>query len=307
MARKAYLACALLIASACAGAMPPCSVGHIRPDTDIDARDAYFLELLELALRQTELDFGPCVLREAPVRMSQSRAIASMQEGRFVDVVWTMTSPDREATMLAVRVPLLMGLMGVRVPVVSADRPPKTLAGASTANDLQALTAAQGHDWPDTAILRANELPVDTTSSYESLFRMLAHGRVDYLPRSITEIASEKALYARHALKPMDRPLIAYYAPNYFFVEADNLRLALRLEVGLRRAIEDGSYEALFLNHPANRAGLDLLDRVGDRIIWLKNPYLPEDTPVDREVFWYQPVFRQAPPEVRPAAPAATQ
>ncbi len=297
---KLLLVWALLLTGSAAWAMPPCSVGHIRPDTDADSRDAYFLELLELALHQTELDFGPCTLDMAPVRMSQSRAIASLREGSYVDVVWTMTSEARETSLLPVRVPLLQGLMGVRIPVVRADDVPHSLSDATTPDELKAYTVAQGHDWPDTRILAANGLQVATSSSYESLFRMLAHRRVDYVPRSVTEVATEQHLYDAHNLRPLDGPLIAYYAPSYFFVQEDDLRLALRLEVGLRRAIEDGSFFELFQHHSANRKALDRLEQAGDRIIWLQNPELPKDTPVARNLLWYAPVFGHVPEAARP-------
>ncbi len=285
----------LLLASTVTAAMPPCTVGHIRPDSEEDSRDAYFIQLLELALRQTELDFGLCRLETASVRMSQSRAMASMLEGRYVDVIWTMTSPEREATMMPVRVPLLKGLMGIRIPVASTHAPPQGLAASRDAEALSAYTIAQGHDWPDTRILRANGLRVSTTPSYDALFRMLAHGRVDHVPRSVTEVWAEQSLYRRHGLAPLEAPIIAYHAPSYFFVAPDNLRLALRLEVGLRRALEDGSFHALFEAHPANRSALEILRRAGSQVIWLENPVLPEDTPVDDTELWYQPLFGDTP------------
>ena len=39
--------------------------------------------------------------------------------------------------------------------------------------ELGQRVGGQGHDWPDTAILRANGLQIGTSSSYEALFRML--------------------------------------------------------------------------------------------------------------------------------------
>ena len=265
-------------------------IGHIRPDTDIDARDDYFLRLLELALDSTVHDFGAYELVRAPVEMTQGRAIASMLEGRYVDVVWTMTNRTREATMRPVRVPLMRGLMGVRIPVVAADRV-SGLDGVDDEATLAERVAGQGHDWPDVAVLRASGLPVDTASNYESVFRMLSHGRVDYVPRSVTEIWAERMLYRAHDLAVARRPLLVYHAPAYFFVAPDNLRLSLRLEVGLRRALEDGSLAQLFASHPTTRAAVALLEGYRGPVIRLHNPELPEFTPVGVPELWYSPVF----------------
>ncbi|MCC5812005.1 MAG: hypothetical protein JJU06_16715 [Ectothiorhodospiraceae bacterium] len=266
------------------------TIGHIRPDTDVDARDAYFLELLDLALSRTEDDFGPYRLAMAPVQMTQSRAIRSLREEGYVDVIWTMTSMQRERELLPVRIPLLRGLMGVRVPVVRMGEQ-DLLMRAEDTDALREFRAGQGHDWPDTAILEANGFPVALASDYESLFRMLQLGRIDHVPRSVAELGAELALYDAHDLTVANGPLMVYHAPAYFFVAPDNLRLALRLEVGLQRILADGSFHRLFRSHPANRHALHGVLLEERPIIWLENPLLPEDTPVDDPRLWYEPIF----------------
>ena len=56
---------------------------------------------------------------------------------------------------------------------------------------MAAFTAGQASDWPDTDILRANDLPVATTATYSSLFQMLGKQRFDYMPRSVVEVWQE--------------------------------------------------------------------------------------------------------------------
>ncbi len=291
--RLALAALGLLLLSGMAvpvSAAEPHVIGHIRPDTEIDARDSYFLELLELALSRTEDDFGSYRLEMAPVQMTQSRAIRSLLGEAYVDVIWTMTSPQREQQLLPVRIPLLRGLMGVRIPVVKAGNR-MTLAEIRDVEALRHFRAGQGHDWPDTAILEANSIPVARASDYESLFRMLDRGRIDHVPRSVAELGAEGALYDAYGLVVSEGPLIVYHAPTYYFVAPDNLRLALRLEVGLQRILEDGSFQRLFLSHAANQRALGEVLREERPIIWLENPLLPEDTPVDDARLWFEPIF----------------
>ncbi|MCP1727339.1 hypothetical protein J2T60_001304 [Natronospira proteinivora] len=269
----------------------PTTIGYIKPDAAGDERDAYFLDVLELALEKTEEDFGEYQLQEAPLRMNQSRAMREMLAGRHIDVLWSMTDPDRESRLRPIRVPLLKGLLGIRLPLVR-QKEVDMMASVSRLSDLKGFSPGQGHDWPDTRILQGNDIAVETSASYEGLFRMLEKGRVDYIPRAVVEIGAEQDLYERFNLVPGTGPLIAYPAPIYFFVAPDNRALAERLELGLQRAIETNAFQSLFETYPAHSMAIEQY-LSGDRpIIWLDNPFLPEQTPLDDEALWFEPVFR---------------
>ncbi|MFD2449342.1 hypothetical protein ACFSQE_13670 [Vogesella fluminis] len=79
----------------------------------------------------------------------------------------------------------------VLLPAGKAD----LLKSVYTVRDLHDKVAGQGHDWPDTYILRAAGLPVETSIGYEALFGMLRHGRFDYFPRGVLEVEDEIRLY----------------------------------------------------------------------------------------------------------------
>lgn len=269
-------------------------IGHIRPDSDEENRDAYFVELLNLALERTEASHGPYELRQAPVQMNQSRAFLEMREGGYIDVVWSMATRDRERTFRPIRIPLLKGLLGVRVPVVPAGDADR-LAGVRSLEALQRYRAGQGHDWPDTRILESNGLPVTPAPGYQSLFRMLASERVDYVPRSVTEVWAERAIYEQHDLVVADGPILAYVAPIYFFVSPGNEALAERLETGLQRIIADGAFNTAFRRHPANVRAIEHLLEDDWPVIWLDNPTLHPETPMDQPRLWYRPLFGRHP------------
>jgi hypothetical protein len=288
--RRAMLCGALMMASLPVLADDVLSVGHIRPDTGDEHRSVYFLELLEAALVASAKRYGPFELREAPVQMTQSRAMREMQRGRYVDVIWTMSDRSREAALLPVRIPLLRGLLGVRVPVVATGQA-DDWTGVDSLEKLRERVPGQGHDWPDTRVLAANGIRVETVSAYESLFRMLARHRIDYVPRAVAEVWAEEALYQRYDLKVLSQPLIVYPAPIYFFVAPDNKTLAERLEYGLQALIQSGEFEELFESHPANRWAIDnFLDEAGT-MIRLHNPDLSPETPLDNPDLWFEGVF----------------
>ncbi|MDN3518185.1 hypothetical protein QWY84_11235 [Aquisalimonas lutea] len=288
-------AAALLLVAAIAVPAPvlaltPALVRHQPPDSGEDRRDDYAIQLLELALSRTEDDFGPFNLLEIDLRMSQNRAIRELRDGRYIDVLWTMTNRAREEKLVPIRIPLARGLLGVRVPVIRAGGA-GLLDGVSTLPDLRDMRAGQLQDWPDTMILRHNGVPVTTATNYQSLFAMLARGRFHYLPRGIQELAAETRIYERYGLEPYRDLLLVYRAPSYFFVAPGDHTLALRIRIGLERALADGSFTRLMERHPATAPALTTLRRGQARIIRLRNPNLPAATPLERDELWFAPVF----------------
>lgn len=260
----------------CLAAMPAAAVtiAVARPMSADDQRDAYPVAMLRLALEKSGAQFE---LKYAPIVMTQERVLIEIAKDHgSVDIVATMTSQEREGKLLAVRIPIDKGLIGWRIPLVQASRK-ELFAHAKEVSDLVSLRSAQGHDWPDTLILRGNALPVSTTSNYESLFSMLTAGRVDYFPRSIIEIWPEAAA---HPTLAVDRHIALHYpSAYYFFVNRNNTGLADAVRRGLERAIADGSFDSLFNLHYAEvirRARMD--ER---RVIELHNPLLPDGLPLE--------------------------
>lgn len=233
--------CALALLWAAQAGAAPLRVVHPRLQSE---SDRYFREVLKLALDRAQSgNERGYELREWDVPVKKGRALAEVMRSARPDVVWAMTTRSRESALLPVRIPLDKGLSGWRIPVVTqANR--HLFAHACQLSDLARLSAGQGFDWADRAVFRANGLPVETGTDLPYLIKMLAAGRFDYLPRSLAEIAIEEGRYAELAV---DQHVILHYpSAVYFFVQRDNVRLARALEKGLRRALDDGSFERLF-------------------------------------------------------------
>ncbi|QEL54297.1 hypothetical protein [Chromobacterium paludis] len=219
--------------------------------------------------------------------MNQGRAMEQMMRGDTVlDVFWGMTSREREQKLLAVRIPLDKGLIGWRVPLISAGRP-KLLKGVKTRRQLAALRAGQGLDWPDTQILRGAGLPVVTSPEYLNLFSMLRQQRYDYFPRSVIEVRQELGSPNSQGLMLDPYLLLHYPTAFYFFVTPRRPELATLLRQGLERAVADGSFEQTF--HVFNDEHLRGLNLSGRTIIELPNALLPPDTPLSRRELWFRP------------------
>ena len=271
----------------------PTIIRHTAMVNPNDTRSQYYIDMLHLALSKTRDTLGDFVV-QGTTQMNQSQAIHNLSRNLWIDVLWTMTSVEREELLLPVRIPLLKGLLGHRIFIVRrADK--ERFARIETLDELKRFSAGQGHDWPDTAILKANGFNVTTASTYPGLFDMLQMERFDFFPRGVNEPWNE---VIRHADKDLivEPTLMLYYpAPTYFFVNKENAALAERLEKGLKTAIEDGSFDELFRTHPANIPIFEQANLPGRKLFVLENPLLPPLTPLDVPEYWYFPVEGRKP------------
>ena len=74
-----------------------------------DHRPLYPLRLLQLAL--SKLD-KPYVLKPSKVQMTQSRALRMVGTQKAADVIWTMSTEEREQNYIPIRIPIYKGLIG---------------------------------------------------------------------------------------------------------------------------------------------------------------------------------------------------
>ena len=254
-----------------------------RAESSVDDRDRYPVQLLTLALRKAHSSYE---LKPHPVFMLQVRAMREVEQRSGLDVVWTMTSKEREQALLPIRIPIDRGLLGWRLLLV---RPAMTarFAEVTSLAELRALRGGQGADWPDTTILRDAGLTVDESARYGDLFQKLAAGRIDYFPRSVQEIWGE--LENHRAEGFVVEPTLALHYPTamYFFVNRQRPELAAEIRKGLEIALKDGSFEALFMQNfgaSLKRARLDKR-----RVLEMGNPLLPPETPLADARLWVRP------------------
>lgn len=222
---------------------------YLRPEWSDTGRDPYGVALLKLAFAKAKVCH---TLVYSEQRMKQARAVLELErDSGKLDIMITMTLPEREAALLGVPVPLTKGMLGWRIALVRKEQLDQ-FAGVRSASQLKKFIAGQGHDWPDTAILRASGLPVEASSNYEGMFKMLEAGRIDYFPRAVQQVFAEGERYPRLAVEP--HIALRYPTDAYFFVNRRNTRLAAQVQRGLEAAIADGSFDRLFYSYFAPRS-----------------------------------------------------
>lgn len=271
---------ALFLAMICGNIWAKELIVYPQPESEQDQRGVYAVELLKLALAEAGVD---AELRPAHIRMMQERTFSELKHGRTLDVVWAMTSDQRELDALPIRIPIYKGLIGWRIPLVHAQRA-HLLANVADLNDLKSFTAGQATDWPDTGILRANGLPVTTTSTYANLFKMLTQARFDYMPRSVVEVGHEARTTQAKSLVVDSHIVLHYPSAAYFFVNRHNAKLAQWVETGLEKAVSNGKFDRLFYKHHGKL--IEQANLKHRRMIRLDNPDLPKDTPLHRKELW---------------------
>ncbi len=241
----------------------------------------YLLALLNAVARDQgwQYDWQPY-----PVPMNQARIQRSMASSESdLHLAWMMTNDEREQDMLAVPVPLFMGLIGWRIPLLAqADQ---ELERRWQPEDWPQLFAGQMADWPDTDILQANDFSVVTTSSYVPLFHMLAARRFDYFPRSVIEVEQELETHRHLGIQMSERWLLHYPAAMYFFVSPQAPELAQELHQGLLALHDSGEFLQIFTHHYGNL--IERLSLSQRQVIRLDNPLLPSSAPLDQEHLWW--------------------
>jgi hypothetical protein len=284
------LAClwGLLLQTVPARAAPGVLV-YPRAEADSDRRDDYPVQLLALALAKMGRHDQ---LRANPIFMLQARSIHELEQGSNLDVIWTMTSPEREANLLPVRIPIDRGLLGWRLFLVRNDNLAR-FARVGKLEELRAFRAGQGADWPDTAILRAAGLDVDASARYGDLFLKVQAGRIDYFPRSLHEVWEEIDAHPDSGLTVEPHLALHYPTAMYFFVSKREPALAADITHGLEKALRDGSFDALFQRHFG--AALQRAALGQRRVLELKNPLLPPETPLGDARLWYHPAMPEHP------------
>ncbi len=225
-------------------------------DVDVDTQSIFLWnrnfdtapvnEVLELAFEKTQ-DLYPPTHVVRTIAMEQDQALEALQNANEgIDVLSTASDLQRDSDFITVQFPILKGLLGYRVCLIRKGEQ-SLFSNIHTAYDFtrKKLRICQGTHWPDTEILQRNGFSVTTSSKYLSLFTLLKNKKCDCFLRGAQEIIPEFATH-QDTVDIEKNIVIRYAQPGVFYVNKENPELATRIELGLLRAFDDGSYEALF-------------------------------------------------------------
>jgi ABC-type amino acid transport substrate-binding protein len=252
-----------------------------------DTRVNDLKEILQMALKKTEPEFGSFELRPSLLKMNGLRYLTELEKGRVINIAWSSTSEEMESRFLPIRIPLRKGILGYRIALIAQDKQ-ALIDQVKTIEDFKKIKIGQGLGWKDVQLYEANGNQV-TQSKYGNLFRMTAYKRFDLFPRGINEVFSE---YEQHSKEnptlAIEKNLLIYYPwPYYFFFNKNDAALKKRIELGLRKMIKDGSFDAIFIKY--NGKAIAQANLSGRRLIQLNNFLLPKETPLNDASLWFHP------------------
>lgn len=250
-----------------------------------DPKQAYYIDLLKLALEASRSEYGDYRLEMSVIEMPQGRTSIVLEQNKAIDVIWRMTSIDTERKLNAVYFPILKGLMGYRIFIIRKENI-DLYSKRMSLKRLKTMLAGQGYDWPDSEILRYNDFNVSTGSA-NHLLLMLKRKRFDYFPRALHEPWIE--LQAEESLMVEPYLLLKYPAPMYFFVNKNNDRLKKRLTYGLNKLLDSGEFSAFFASHPVTATIIDKANLQQRTIFELTNPLVSKQTLklLAKDKYWF--------------------
>ena len=244
-------------------------------------------EILQLVLEKSRAKYGPYVLENGHKKgWGQTRVFNQLELGNL-DVVASMTNLERESKAIPVRYCLYKGLLGVRIGMGTRDNVDK-LNGIASREALNQVDLGQVFDWPDYAIQKDAGLKVLSLPDLPSSLNRLKIGSFQLMPMGVVEV---QAIAQANALFTISEWAIAYPTAYYFFVGKQRPELAERLAYGFEQALRDHSFDQLF-----SRRMEPLIQSAGLRtrkFFYLKNPYLPPRTPLERKELWHPLVLQQ--------------
>ncbi len=267
---------------------------HHPPETALDQRYVYHWEILKEALERTKEKYGPYEMKPSELMMEKRQAYELKNATGKLTVMYLDTTPDFEATLIPVRIPVDKNLGGYRIFLIRRENQEK-FKTIKSLDDLRKFSYGLGFGWVDVDILKSNGMRVVTGSNYDGLFEMLMNKRFDIFLRAAVEITDEYD--ARKNKMPdlhIEESVLLYYPlPMYFWFSktAEGKRLAARAEEGMWSMIKDGTYDKIFDRYQRqNVERLNLKNRV---LFKIDNPFLSPETPFNDKRLWFDPATFQ--------------
>ncbi|MBC3767814.1 hypothetical protein [Neptunicella marina] len=235
-----------------------------KPVEGTEPLHSYLQKILDAALVATQKQYGVMTVHKSPFISTQARQFRQLNDGS-VDLIWSITTDDRELHYQAIPFPLFGMLFSYRVLAINQND--SRFSSSLSLNELKQLKTVQGYDWPDLKMLEENGFNVKP-SEYTLAFRLLENKFIDYFPRSVIEVCDELSLHP--LLHVSEHQLLHYPNVMYFFMKKGKEQLASRIETGLMIIYRQGTLLKILQEQPFFKQALALTH---DRHIFeLKSP-----------------------------------
>ncbi len=247
---------------------------YLAPNGFNDTRHIYGKELLELALTLTQPEYGDFELKPSIPNIDLKQTETLAKKGHFKNFFFKFSYYDELAnSLMSIPIPLERGIVGYRISLISSQTP-DLLKNAHTPGQFKNKTIVQGLGWLDSNILSSNGFSVFSISNYDKMFEMVSNQRAELFFRGVNEWLTEFNIFkTKYPKLSFDKHIALHYPlPRFFFTSPDNTENAKRVEKGLMLAMENGSFQRLWLKHYASSIKASQLSK--RHIIKIENPYI---------------------------------
>lgn len=211
------------------------------PESLNDSRVHYHIELLHLLMSKMAT---PITLVESAYEAQQDRNLLLLDKGK-IDIMWAGFSEERNEEYRMIPHKLSKGLLGHRVLLINSANP-DLLKEVYSQEDLQLFSFGFGGGWPEVNLFSRNGFIVQTTTTYDGLFHMLARKRFDVLSRSVVEVWEELDKFESLPVQLDSHLVLKHDHGDYFFLRKNDADLAKKLEDSFEEIIESGEFDELF-------------------------------------------------------------
>ncbi|MDE1463117.1 transporter substrate-binding domain-containing protein [Spartinivicinus poritis] len=245
-------------------------------------------ELLHIIIDASKKDFGACELVSHEEKVNEAKLRYLITHGSAYDVIWSSATPYLEKYLIPIWQPIRKGLLGYRIFIIRKQDQPK-FSKLKTLNELKKLTVAQGRFWNDVEVFRANNINVQTSTDYESLFDMVSKGRVDYFSRGVNEAPEEyDDRIERLPNLHIEQDILVYYPwPKFFYVSKKKPQLEKRIKHGFELIKTNGQYDKWFWKH--NEEAIKRAKLKSRKLFRLHNPLFTKESLLNDTSLWFNP------------------
>ena len=209
-------------------------------------RHLYYTRLLEESLRAVGYEPELVFVKDLP-----EPRLWFMVASNEISLIWGVQTAARDRDYISVRNSLTNGLIGQRILLVKAGQE-ETFAQVRTLEDFRRLGkgGGVGGNWVEAEVWNANALPAYVkTGDWRSLFAMVAKGDrgVDYLVRSVGEIAKEAEAHKDLAIEPY--LILSHDRDMHFYLSPASARYKAIIENALEQADRSGLKKRLIAQY----------------------------------------------------------
>ncbi len=257
----------------------------LKPQSDADVRYLYAEQLLEMALAKANFDG---TVNRAAQRYSRDRLLQELKRGENIHVSAEVPKAGWEEQLITIRIPLRKGIQGYRLFLINSEDQ-EALSKVSSLEELQQFPTGLGSQWSITPIFQRAGFDVFTSDDYTALFKMLKLKRFVTFSRGLNEVYNEQQTFSEENESLVIEENLGLFIPlpTYFFVSPKHPNLAEKIELGLRRMMDDGSFDKHFLEY--HRADIERAKLTSRKIFSIENFNLSKKTPLENKTYWFDP------------------